>query len=175
MASLTTGDFVELAPIHVYVCDVGFNSILLGRWRTATVIVFDALPPFLVAVTVIVASPSLLAFTKPPEAVATDELLLDQLMLAPDTVLPLASLGVTVIDALSTFDQNVIDEGLTATLFGRGRTDTDTVPVAVPPFLVAVTVIVAVPSPVVVILPPEVTVATDELLLDQLMVAPDTT
>ena len=79
-----------------------------------------------------------------------------------------------MIDARSFRDLNVFDDGLISTLVGRCLTVTDTVADARLSFLYAVTVIVAVPSPVEVTLPSEETVATDVLLLDQLKVAPDT-
>ena len=154
---------------------MGFNSTLLGRWLTVTDTVPEALPPFLLAVTVIVAVPSPLATTCPPDTDATDVESLVQLMVAPDTILPLASLAVVEILSLSLIDQNVIDDGLTSTLFGRWLTVTDTVPEALPPFLDAVAVIVALPLPFAVMRPFEDTVATDVESLVQLIVAPDTT
>ena len=72
--------------------------------------------PSLLAVAVIEATPSPLATTCPPDTDATDVLLLDQLMVAPDTILPLASLTEVEILALSLMDQNVIVDGLTSTL-----------------------------------------------------------
>ena len=116
MASLGVAENDAVAPRDRNVFDDGLTATLFGRGLTVTDTVPDALPPFLEHVTVIVALPSPVEIISPPETVATDVLPLDQLQVAPDMVLPLASLAVAVRLAVAPMDESVVDEGLTATL-----------------------------------------------------------
>src|SRR5437763_11274709 len=129
-----------------------------------------AVPVLLSLVALIVAEPGVTPETSPePFTVATDVLLLDQVTVRPESVLPFASLSVAVsctvcpgwIDAVG---------GLTETVATGART---TVTDAVPLFSSLVAVIVAEPGVTPETSPELVTVATDVLLLDQVTARPD--
>ena len=176
LASLGEADRLAVAPMDESVIDDGLTATLATRWATDTGTSFVAVPPFAEHVTVIVTWPLEFAVTRPPEVTdAADPVPFVHVQVAPDTALPLASLGEAVRLAVAPMDESVIDDGLTDTLFGRWLTVTDTVPEALPPFLDAVAVIVALPLPFAVMRPFEDTVATDVESLVQLIVAPDTT
>src|SRR5438034_6278661 len=123
--------------------------------------------PSLVAV--IVAEPATTPLTRPLEfTVATDVLLLDQVIVRPVSGLPLTSFGVAV--SCSVWPA--------CTLAGAGLTVTDatgtlvTVIADVPLFPSLAAVIVADPAALLVTNPPAFTLATAVLLLDQVTTRP---
>src|SRR2546429_3732975 len=132
-----------------------------------TVMADGPLCPSLVAV--IVAEPATTPLTSPLElTVATDVLLLDQVIVRPVSGLPLTSFGVAVnwtVWPAST----VADAGLTLTV-ATGTLVTVIADVPLFPSLAAV--IVADPAAPVVTNPPEFTLATAVLLLDQVTPRP---
>src|SRR5439155_245460 len=124
--------------------------------------------PSLVAV--IVAEPAAAPVTRPLLlTVATAPLLVVQLTARPDSGLPLASLGVAVSCVVRPVDR-LADAGVTLTV-ATGTLVTLMAAVAVWPSLVAV--IVADPAAPPVTSPPEFTVATAALLVDQFTTRPD--
>ncbi|MDD9948212.1 MAG: hypothetical protein OXU48_01615 [candidate division Zixibacteria bacterium] len=168
LASFTAAERLSVSPMDESVVVDGLTSTLATRWRTVTDAVPDALTPSFDAEAVIVAVPMVFAVTRPlNDTVATVESLLDHAMVAPDTVLPLASSAVALSCFVSPIEFSVVDDGLTETRDTRWRTVTDTLADASPPFFSALTVISVSPSATAVTLPSELTVATDVFLLFQ--------
>src|SRR6266566_701156 len=155
-------------------CEVNalfWNAVVLAAQPGAAPVTVTAevpLCPSLVAV--IVAEPATTPLTSPLElTVATEVLLLDQLIVRPVSGLPLTSFGVAV-------SCSVWPAG---TLAGAGLTVTDatgtlvTVIADVPLFPSLAAVIVADPAALLVTNPPVFTLATEVLLLDQVTTRPD--
>src|SRR5437016_4988684 len=148
-----------------------WNAVVLAAQPGAapvTVLADVPLCPSLVAV--IVAEPATTPLTRPLEfTVATDVLLLDQVIVRPVSGLPVTSFGVAV--SCSVWPA--------CTLAGAGLTVTDatgtlvTVIADVPLFPSLAAVIVADPAALLVTNPPAFTLATAVLLLDQVTTRPD--
>ncbi|OLC72098.1 MAG: hypothetical protein AUH78_16705 [Gemmatimonadetes bacterium 13_1_40CM_4_69_8] len=157
-------------------CTLLPSSTLADAGVTATVAtgtgvtVILAVPLCPSDVAVIVAAPATTAVTRPLAfTVATAVLLLDQLMVRPESGLPFASLGVAVSGTVCP----------TGTLADVGATATDATGTLVTVILdeplcpSEVAVIVATPTATPVTTPLELTVATALLLLNQLMTRPE--
>ena len=118
----------------------------------------------------IVAEPVAIPVTSPvDETVAMDEFDVPHVTVAPDMVLPTASLTVAVRVTVSPTDVKVLVFGDSVTV----EAVCDTVTVAVPLAEPDVAVIVALPSATEVTSPEDDTVATDELDVAHVTVAPD--
>jgi hypothetical protein len=149
--------------------DAGDGEIVtLATDGAATFTVTDPLCPSLVAVTVVVPEP-VAVITPPDVTVATFVLALDQVIVRPVNTLPLASRVVAVTVWLPpTVRLTVLGVTVTvATGAGGGGGGAVTVTEAVPDCPSLVAVMVALPAPVAVITPLDVTVATFVFELDQ--------
>src|SRR6266566_395335 len=167
---------LPLASFGVAVsCTVWPATTLAGAGLTVTeatdtlVTVIADVPLCPSLVEVIVADPATTPLTRPLElTVATDVLLLDQVIVRPVSGVPLASLGVavscTVCPAVTVGDAGLTVTDATGTLV--------TVIADVPVFPSLVAVIVAEPATTPLTRPLAFTLATDVLLLDQVTTRP---
>lgn len=153
----------------------GFAGVTTMRSTGTSCTVIAAVPVFPSDVAVMVVLPTATPVTTPPdETVATEALLVDQVMAAPVTTTPFASRAVaTSVVVAPTFRVTVV--GATVTEFTGPGGAAATVIVAEPVFPFDVAVIVAVPTDTPVTTPPDETVALEELLVVQVMDAPGTT